>query len=92
MGRELRKIADNRIHCLLFFFDGHHTKDQDFISCQQFQNFTNIIPVMPKADSIIKEEMFLMKQNIVKRAKEHNVQFFDVHAAVSEISNVNERT
>jgi len=36
ISRELKKIKDRRIHLALYFFDGHHPKDQDFESVKRF--------------------------------------------------------
>lgn len=36
VAREIRKIEDSRIHLILYFFDGHRVKEQDFVSVKQF--------------------------------------------------------
>ena len=66
--RELKMVPDCRIHCILFFFEGHHVKDQDFKSCLKFEPYTNVIPVMSKGDQFTKEEMLQVKKNIVGKA------------------------
>ena len=48
---KLNNIVDNRIHLVLYFFDGHHTKAIDFSMIKKLQNYANIIPVISKADS-----------------------------------------
>ena len=36
ISREKKKVDDKRIHLMLYFFDGHHTKEQDFLSVKDF--------------------------------------------------------
>ena len=51
ISRGLKKVVDTRIHLVLFFFDGHHPKDQDFVSVKAIQEYTNVIPILAKGDS-----------------------------------------
>ena len=67
--RELAKIRDRRIHLLLFFFDGHHTKDQDFLAIKEFQSLTNVIPLLAKGDSFERAELKKVKENIVEMGR-----------------------
>lgn len=48
--KKLEKIEDRRIHLLLFLFDSHPVKQQDLISLQAFQKYTNVLPLVAKSD------------------------------------------
>lgn len=85
ISKELTLIKDRRIHLLLFFFDSHHTKDQDFYALKEFQEFTNIIPLIGKGDSFEKAELKKVRRSIVQRAFELGVKFFDVVSTLDDI-------
>ena len=36
ISREKKMVDDKRIHLMLYFFEGHHTKEQDFFSVKEF--------------------------------------------------------
>ena len=61
-ARETKKISDKRIHLILYLFDGHRIKDQDFHSVKEFQEHTNVIPLLAKGDSFTREEMKMAKE------------------------------
>ena len=67
---------------MLYFFDGHHTKPSDFKFLKAFQSLVNVIPVIAKADSFKKEELFKMKRDVVLSAFEEKVKFFDCYDAI----------
>lgn len=55
--REKKRVDDSRIHVILFFFSGHHNKDQEFLAIKEFQKFTNVIPVLAQGDCFNEKEM-----------------------------------
>ena len=76
---------------ILFFFDGHHTKEQDFLAIKEFQEFTNVIPLLAKGDSFEKAELKKVKSNIVEQAKTLGAQFFDIVSTINDIQDEKER-
>lgn len=85
ISRGLKKIVDTRIHLVLFFFDGHHPKDQDFVSTKIIQEFTNVIPILAKGDSYTMQELRVVKRTIVERANELDVEFFNIRSTLEDI-------
>ena len=78
-------MEDKRIHLMLYFFDGHHCKISDFVMLKRFQKYTNIIPIIAKADSYKEEELKSFKLDILTTAADRGVKFFDCNAAISYI-------
>lgn len=91
ISRGLKKIVDTRIHLVLYFFDGHHPKDQDFHSVRVIQEYSNVIPILAKGDSFTLEELKHVKQKIVKRAKELKVEFFNIRSTLEDIEDTHKR-
>ena len=91
ISRELKKIKDTRIHLVLFFFDGHHPKDQDFQSVKVIQEFTNVIPILAKGDSYTMNELKQVKSKIVQRADQFGIKFFDIRSTLEDIEDKNKR-
>lgn len=83
--RLLNSIKDNRIHLVLYFFDGHHTKSIDFSMIKRLQNYANVIPIISKADSFKPNELNKIKLDIVANAYERKVNFFDCRQALLEM-------
>ena len=75
----------------MFFFDGHHTKEQDFLSIKEFQNYTNVIPLLAKGDSFEPAEMRQVKENIMQLASKLDVRFFDVEGTINDIKDETNR-
>lgn len=71
----------------MYFFDGHHTKEQDFLSIKVFQEHTNVIPIIAKGDQFTVAEIKMVKRNLVEKAKESGVSFFDVQSVINDIGN-----
>lgn len=66
-------IEDNRIHLVLYFFEGHHTKAVDFSMIRKLQKYANIIPVVSKADSFKHEELNAFKLDIISQAADRKI-------------------
>ena len=62
---KLASIVDNRVHLLLYFFNGHHTNANDFTMLRKLQKIVNVIPLIPKADSFTPLELLRMKMDVV---------------------------
>ena len=61
-------MADNRVHLLLYFIQGHHLTAADFLMLREFQKYVNILPIIPKADSFTPKELYKMKINVINEA------------------------
>ena len=85
LQRELKKIRDERVHVVLYFFDGHHCKQQDLEACIELQELTNVMPILAKGDQFVQLEMSEVKKTLIRNANAHGVQFFDVRGALSDM-------
>lgn len=59
----------------MFLFDGPRAKELDLMSCKAFQKYTNVIPLIGKADTFNISELKAAKDLIMQRGLEHNVNF-----------------
>lgn len=91
ISRGLKKIVDTRIHLVLFFFDGHHPKEQDFYSVKAIQEFTNVIPILAKGDSYTMQELKVVKKTLCDRARELKIDFFDIRSTLEDIEDERKR-
>lgn len=42
---------DERVHLIIYFFDGKHENMNDFQNIKVLQRYANVLPVIGKADS-----------------------------------------
>lgn len=91
MGQAERNVTDNRIHLVFYFFDGHRSKDQDFISVKEFEQYSNVIPILAKSESFTSKELIIAKENLIKSAISHGVKFYDIKSAVEADQKNNQR-
>ena len=82
-------MEDNRIHLLLYFFEGHHLKHMEFKVLKTLQSYVNIIPVVAKADSFTQGELQQFKMGIIAEAADRNINFFDCSSAIDSLTDVN---
>ena len=47
-------MQDNRIHLLLYFFDGKYANANDLTNISKLQKYVNVLPVIGKADGYSK--------------------------------------
>eukprot|EP00347_Sterkiella_histriomuscorum_P009092 403342549 len=87
---EINKIPDNRVHLLLYFFNGHHTNECDFDMIKKLQRFVNILPMIAKGDSFKPDELLIMKNDIAITARNRDIHFFDCIHAIKEKVNTDE--
>jgi len=76
---------------MLYFFEGHHTKEQDFLSVKAFAEHTNVIPIIAKGDQFTVDELRQVKKDIMDKAREMKVGFFDARSALNDIADENLR-
>ena len=51
-----RLLADERIHCVLYFLSPHGIKDVDIQAISALSSIANVVPVIGKADSLTPQE------------------------------------
>jgi len=73
-----RRIADTRIHAVLYFIapTGHSLKPIDIIVLKKLSDICNVIPVIAKADSLTIEERIAFKKRIKEEFAFHNIQLY----------------
>lgn len=76
-------MNDERIHLLLYFFEGPFCKQNDFNNILKFQKFVNVIPIIGKADNYNEKELREFKCRIINEAALHKIKFFDCESAIS---------
>jgi len=70
---------------VLYFFDGYRTEVNDFTMAKCFQKYTNILPVIAKADTFKPDELLKMKLDIITTAHDRGLIFFDCAQTLSEL-------
>ncbi|KAI3381514.1 hypothetical protein SNEBB_011057 [Seison nebaliae] len=70
---------DKRIHSCIYFISptGHRLKQIDIKFMKQLHQRVNIIPVIAKADTMLKEELNQFKKQILKDLIDNNIQIYD---------------
>jgi len=73
-----RRIADTRIHAVLYFIapTGHSLKPIDIIVLKKLSDICNVIPVIAKSDSLTLEERVAFKKRIKEELAFHNIQLY----------------
>jgi len=73
-----RRIADTRIHAVLYFIapTGHSLKPIDIIVLKKLSDICNVIPVIAKADSLTLEERTAFKKRIKEELAFNNIVLF----------------
>uniref|UniRef100_A0A8C5H036 Septin-5-like n=1 Tax=Gouania willdenowi TaxID=441366 RepID=A0A8C5H036_GOUWI len=68
-GLNRRNIQDNRVHCCLYFISpfGHGLRPLDVECMRALHEKVNIIPVLAKADSLTRAEIFKKKRKEIKQ-------------------------
>ena len=71
---------------MLYFFDGHRIKEIDIRNCQKLTKYTNVIPVLAKADQFTPRELATVKDQLLAMAALQQFEFFDVESTIEEQS------
>ena len=70
---------DTRVHVCIYLIspNGHGLTPIDLIAMKQLQSKVNIIPILAKVDSLTKQELSILKQNISNDIKNNNINVYD---------------
>ena len=77
-GLNRKNIIDTRVHCCLYFIPpyGHGLRQIDLEFLKRLQYKVNLIPVIAKADTLTKEEVQRLKNNINKEIEENDIEIY----------------
>ncbi|CAF1353984.1 unnamed protein product [Adineta steineri] len=85
-GIERKYVQDQRVHCCLYFLPpsirGLRPIDRDFL--HHLQHKVNVIPVIAKADTLLKSELTALKKQLLSDIDKHGVQLYDFPEGDSE--------
>lgn len=77
-GLNRRNIIDNRVHCCFYFINsaGHGLKPLDVSFMKAIHHKVNIVPVISKADTLTKAEVYKLKKKILDQISQHGIQIY----------------
>ncbi|KAH3901501.1 septin SHS1 SCDLUD_002997 [Saccharomycodes ludwigii] len=72
------KFEDTRIHVVLYFIEptGHGLKELDVVTMKKLSKYSNVLPIIAKADSLTPKELQKFKTNIVRDLETYNVPVY----------------
>ncbi|XP_050412563.1 septin-2B [Patella vulgata] len=79
-GLNRRHITDNRVHCCFYFVNpsGHGLKPHDIAFMRAVHHKVNIVPVIAKADTLTKQEVFNLKRKILDQIDECGINIYSL--------------
>lgn len=79
MVRRNPRFHDKRIHVILYFIEatGHELRELDISFLKQLKAYSNIIPIISKADSFTPTELGEFKKTILEQLDELNIPFYN---------------
>ncbi|CAG2176036.1 unnamed protein product [Oppiella nova] len=79
-GLNRKNIADNRVHCCLYFISpfGRGLSQLDIQFMKRLHKKINIVPIVAKADSLTPNEMHAIKKKILREFDEHGISIFRI--------------
>ncbi|CAF1051428.1 unnamed protein product [Adineta steineri] len=79
-GLNRRNIADNRIHCLLYFISSftRGLKPLDIECMKALHHKVNIVPIIAKADALTTIELIRMKQTILQQIHDNHIEIYQI--------------
>jgi len=71
-------MGDTRVHCCLYFIPpyGHGLRQIDLEFLKRLQYKVNLVPVIAKADTLTKDELKKLKDNINKEIEENDIEIY----------------
>lgn len=77
-GLNRRHIIDNRIHCCFYFINpaGHGLKPLDIAFMRAIHHKVNIVPVIAKADTLTKTEVYRLKRRVLDQVEENGIEIY----------------
>ncbi|KAG0662825.1 hypothetical protein C6P44_002113 [Monosporozyma unispora] len=72
------RFEDSRVHVALYFIEpnGHGLTELDVELMKRVSRYTNVLPIISKADALTKEELNVFKKNILEDIQKYNVPIF----------------
>lgn len=72
------RFEDSRVHVALYFIEpnGHGLTELDVELMKRVSRYTNVLPIISKADSLTKDELNEFKKNILEDIQKYNVPIF----------------
>ncbi|CAB4255944.1 similar to Saccharomyces cerevisiae YDL225W SHS1 One of five related septins (Cdc3p, Cdc10p, Cdc11p, Cdc12p, Shs1p) [Maudiozyma barnettii] len=80
------RFEDTRVHIALYFIEpsGHGLKEMDVEIMKRVARYTNVLPIISKADSFTKDELKQFKQNIMNDIERYNVPIYKFEVDTEE--------
>lgn len=79
-----KSFRDNRIHVCLYMFPSDEPTEQEIKAMQTLSKLCNFLPIIPKADMYLPEELAGRKEYLKKLLLEHGISFFKPQTAQEE--------
>ena len=72
------RFEDTRVHVALYFIEpnGHGLTELDVELMKRVSRYTNVLPIISKADTLTREELSNFKKNILEDIQRYNVPVF----------------
>ncbi|KAI2799621.1 hypothetical protein RDWZM_009685 [Blomia tropicalis] len=79
-GLNRKNIADNRVHCCLYFISpfGRGLSQLDVQFLKRLCSKINIVPIIAKADSLTPNEMAQLKKKVLREFEENGITIFKI--------------
>ena len=72
------RFEDTRVHVALYFIEptGHGLREVDVELMKSISKYTNVLPIITRADSFTKEELIQFRKNIMFDVERYNVPIY----------------
>ena len=79
-GPNRKNIVDNRVDCCFYFVNpfGHGLKPRDVEVLRQLRHRVNVVPVIAKADCLVKAELAALKRKILDEIDANGIKIYQV--------------
>ena len=79
-GLNRKNIADNRVHCCLYFISpfGRGLSQLDILFMKKLCDRVNIVPIIAKADALTPTELVSLKKKILKDLTDNEISIFRI--------------
>lgn len=72
------RFEDTRVHVILYFLQptGHGLREMDIEMMKKMSRYTNVLPIISRADSFTKEELSNFRKNILEDIERYNIPVY----------------
>lgn len=88
------RFEDTRVHIALYFLEptGHGLRELDVEMIKKLSNYTNVLPIISRADSFTQKELNTFKKNIMNDIEKFNVPIykFEVDSDEDDLETIEE--